>query len=345
MNGLLVRDIHKTFGSTTALDRVSFDLEEGQILSVLGPSGCGKSTLLHIIAGLVPPDRGTITWQGQDLASIPAHKRNFGLMFQEFALFPHMDVSENVAFGLRMQSMQPAQIEQRTREVLELVGLSAFGSRNVDTLSGGERQRVALARSLAPQPGLLMLDEPFGALDRTLRERLMLQLPEILHSMNQTAIYVTHDQEEAFAVAARVVIMHAGRIAQVGTPEEIYCAPASLFVARFLGLSNLLPVSKPADLKRGEVQTPIGRFSVGREVGEGATLLLRPDQVRLGGPGPTVLEGRVIQRSFRGGTQRLKVDVEGTELIFDFMTGTALPDPGDHVNLSFDPQQALQVLA
>ena len=343
MNGLQVRDIDKHFGNTIALDGVSFDLEEGQILSVLGPSGCGKSTLLHIIAGLEPADAGRVSWKGNDLANVPPHERNFGLMFQEFALFPHMDVAENVAFGLRMRAMQPAATEARTTQVLELVGLEGFEDRNVDTLSGGERQRVALARSLAPQPRLLMLDEPFGSLDRTLRERLMLQLPEILRGMNQTAIYVTHDQEEAFAVAGRVAIMQAGRIVQVGTPEEIYCNPASLFVARFLGLSNLLQVESVLP-EAGKVRTAIGEFEYRQDVSEGATLLVRPDQVKIGSKGPTVLIGEVVQRSFRGGIQRLKVEADGTELVFDFTTGTSLPEAGETIQLSFDPDDALQVL-
>lgn len=343
MNGLQVRDIDKRYGDTIALAGVSFDLVEGEILSVLGPSGCGKSTLLHIIAGLEPADAGSVRWKGTDLAGVPPHERNFGLMFQEFALFPHMEVAGNVSFGLRMHAMQAGEIETRTAQFLELVGLAGFEHRNVDTLSGGERQRVALARSLAPQPRLLMLDEPFGSLDRTLRERLMLQLPEILRSMNQTAIYVTHDQEEAFAVAGRVAIMQAGRIIQIGTPEEIYCDPASLFVARFLGLSNLLPVESTLP-DEGKVRTALGEFNLEGKVSLEATLLLRPDQVQIGGQGPTVIEGEVVQRSFRGGTQRLKVDAAGIELIFDFTTGTALPETGEKIKLSFVPDDALQVL-
>jgi ABC-type Fe3+/spermidine/putrescine transport system ATPase subunit len=343
VDGLQVRDIKKRYANTVALGGVSFDLEEGEILSVLGPSGCGKSTLLHIIAGLEPPDSGSVTWKGDDLASVPPHERNFGLMFQEFALFPHMDVAENVSFGLRMRDLEAAEINVRTAQVLELVGMASFEDRNVDTLSGGERQRVALARSLAPHPRLLMLDEPFGSLDRNLRERLMLQLPIILHEMEQTAIYVTHDQEEAFAVAGRVAIMQAGRVVQIGTPEQIYCNPASLFVARFLGLSNLLEVHSIQPENR-LVQTPIGDFKLKQDVSQGGTLLLRPDQVKIGSRGPSVLEGQVVQRSFRGGTQRLKVEVQKTELIFNFTTGMSLPEAGEPITLSFDPDDALQVL-
>lgn len=344
MEGLQVGNLDKRFGATAALVNVSFDLEEGRTLSVLGPSGCGKSTLLHIIAGLEHADAGTVRWDSQDLAGVPTHERQFGLMFQEFALFPHMDVLQNVSFGLRMQSRAEDEINARARQVLELVGLDGFEGRNVDTLSGGERQRVALARSLAPQPKLLMLDEPFGALDRTLRERLILQLPEILGRINQTAIYVTHDQEEAFAVANRVAIMETGRIVQIGSPQEIYSQPASVFVARFLGLTNLLGASAQAEPGGKFVQTALGRFEIGRPVPAGATLLLRPDKIRLDNQGPVTLEGRVVQRSFRGSTQRLRVSVSETEFTFDLSSGVSVPAAGETVAISFDPQNAFQVL-
>lgn len=344
MEGLQVGNLDKRFGATAALVNVSFDLEEGRTLSVLGPSGCGKSTLLHIIAGLEQADAGTVRWDSQDLAGVPTHERQFGLMFQEFALFPHMDVLQNVSFGLRMQSRAEDEINARARQVLELVGLDGFEGRNVDTLSGGERQRVALARSLAPQPKLLMLDEPFGALDRTLRERLILQLPEILGRINQTAIYVTHDQEEAFAVANRVAIMETGRIVQIGSPQEIYSQPASVFVARFLGLTNLLGASAQAEPGGKFVQTALGRFEIGRPVPAGATLLLRPDKIRLDNQGPVTLEGRVVQRSFRGSTQRLRVSVSETEFTFDLSSGVSVPAAGETVAISFDPQNAFQVL-
>ncbi len=240
-SGLTLRDIHKSFGSKQALSGVSFQVLEGETVALLGPSGCGKSTLLGIIAGLESPDQGEVLWAGESLAATPAHQRGFGLMFQDFALFPHRDVFGNVAFGLQMAKWSSAQIELRVREVLELVGLPGFERRDVNTLSGGEAQRVALARSLAPGPRLLMLDEPLGSLDRTLRERLVIDLRQILRQSHQTAIYVTHDQEEAFIIADRVVVMNAGRVEQTGPAQEIYRQPAGVFVARFLGLNNLIP--------------------------------------------------------------------------------------------------------
>jgi ABC-type sugar transport system ATPase subunit len=227
MSFLEIRQLSKSYPDGWSLAEVSFVVEEGEVLCLLGPSGCGKTTLLRLIAGLETPDDGQILLAGRDVTFIPPHRRSFGLMFQEYALFPHRDVFGNVAFGLRMAGWGRGRVWQRAREVLELVDLGGFEHRDVNQLSGGERQRVALARSLAPRPRLLMLDEPLGALDRTLRERLLEELPAILKRVGVTTITVTHDQEEAFAIADRVVVMRAGRVVQQGTPEEVYRHPAS----------------------------------------------------------------------------------------------------------------------
>lgn len=243
MPSLEVRSLSKTFGPIRAVDDVSFSLDRGEIVALLGPSGSGKSTLLALIAGLEMPDTGEILWDGESLANVPPHRRGFGLMFQDYALFPHKNVTQNVGFGLQMQGKGRAEIAGGVKWALELVGLAGFEERDVNTLSGGEQQRVALARSLAPHPRLLMLDEPLGALDRALRERLLIDLPTILARLNQTALYVTHDQEEAFALANRVLIMRAGKVVQEGTRSEIFAHPASPFVAEFLGLSRVTPVT------------------------------------------------------------------------------------------------------
>jgi ABC-type Fe3+/spermidine/putrescine transport system ATPase subunit len=243
-----VSHVSKSYPGLPVLHDVSFTVEEGEIVCLLGPSGCGKTTLLRVIAGLETPDAGRVTFAGQDLAAVPVHRRNFGLMFQDYALFPHKDVAANVAFGLRMQGWPAERVSQRVGEMLQLVELSGYGERRVSELSGGEQQRVALARSLAPRPRLLMFDEPLGSLDRALREQLMNSLRGILKQVGVTALYVTHDQEEAFAIADRVFIMQpgaaegeGGRIVQGGAPQEVYCRPASAAVARFLGFRNLLP--------------------------------------------------------------------------------------------------------
>src|SRR5574341_785110 len=224
MSLLEIRDVSKTFADTRALHGVSFGVDEGEIICLLGPSGCGKTTLLRIIAGLETPNDGQVLFRGQDLGPVPPHRRDFGLMFQDYALFPHRNVFDNVAFGLRMrkdalkETDLTQKIEEQVREALALVGLQGFERRSVNQLSGGEAQRVALARSLAPHPRLLMLDEPLGSLDRALRERLMNELRDILKGGGVTTLYVTHDQAEAFAIADRAVLMNAGRVEHVGSP-------------------------------------------------------------------------------------------------------------------------------
>ncbi len=332
----------KSFGRTRALDDVSLTVNAGEIVSLLGPSGCGKSTLLAIVAGLETPDSGEARWAGESLAGVPPHRRRFGLMFQDYALFPHRNVFENAAFGLQMQGMSQAEIEKNVREALALVNLAGFEKRDVNTLSGGEQQRVALARALAPRPRLLMLDEPLGALDRTLREQLLDDLRDLLRRRHaaQTALYVTHDQQEAFALADRVAVMNAGRIVQIGAPEDVYAHPASPFVARFLGLTNLLDAERAGD---GVVKTACGLFEVAGPLPPfpHPQLLIRPDAARLSANGNDVnrLSVRVVERSFRGNLIRLTVQAErGALLNFDFPV-QALPNAGENVELFLDPER------
>lgn len=231
---LEVDAVSKRFGPTLALDSVNLELSAGEVVAILGPSGCGKSTLLRVIAGLETPDTGSLRWEGDDITTTPTHERHFGFMFQGYALFPHRSVGRNVAFGLEMAHLPRAEIEQRTAEALTWVGLDGFADRPIEGLSGGEQQRVALARTLAPGPRLVMLDEPLGALDRRLRERLVDDIRRLLAERSATALYVTHDHDEAAAVSDRVAIMRAGRIVQIGALAEIRANPVDEWVADFV---------------------------------------------------------------------------------------------------------------
>lgn len=345
MTGLSINNIHKSFGATHALRGISFEVAEGEIVAVLGPSGCGKSTLLALIAGLETFDKGELSWNGISLAGTPTHKRGFGLMFQDYMLFPHKNVAANVAFGLEMVPWEKAEINLRVAQVLNFVSLPDYGPRDVNTLSGGEQQRVALARSLAPSPRLLMLDEPFSSLDRTLRGRLIAELREILKQMNQTALYVTHDQEEAFTLADRVVVMNKGQVAQIGTPEMIFTKPRSVFVAQFLGFKNILE----GELQDGLLMTSLGDFKIGgyspTSLGhQVVNVLVRPDSFHITGGGSHQINAVVQSMTFRGNLSQVILKVKGIPLTFEFQSGHALPGPGEMVTLYFNPEEAIQIV-
>ncbi|GAP13819.1 ABC-type spermidine/putrescine transport systems, ATPase components [Longilinea arvoryzae] len=338
---LEIRDIWKSYENQPLLNGVSFQIQAGETVCLLGRSGSGKSTLLRIIAGLETAERGQVLWQGQDLSGVPVHLRHFGLMFQDYALFPHRNVAENVAFGLRMQGLSKAEIGLRVVDALEKVNLAGFAGRRVTDLSGGEQQRVALARALAPQPRLLMLDEPLGALDRALREQLGNELRRVLHSTGIPAIYVTHDQEEAFAIADRLVLLHEGRVEQEGQPAEIYNRPASTWVAHFLGLDNLVPAQALAG-SPGLVQTPLGLLKPACLPPNGAfTLLLRPAgayrQAR--GADWNRIQGRVEDSVFRGERFRVELRCAG-DLTLRFDLEEPLPK-GEPAELYLPPEAVL----
>lgn len=328
-----VRDLHKAFGDTTALAGVSFALAAGEVLAVLGPSGCGKSTLLAVLAGLEAPERGAIHWEGRDLAKTPTHQRGFGLMFQDFALFPHLNVAANVAFGLKMAGQDATAQAARVNETLALVGLAGFEQRDVNTLSGGEQQRVALARALAPRPRLLLLDEPLGALDRALRQRLLESLHAILRAAHQTAIYVTHDQDEAYTMGDRLAVMDAGRIVQLDVPAAVYRTPATPWVARFLGLDNIIA----GEARKNEVVTAVGVFPYPGPLRGAVTVLLRPDAANLGAEGSRALSGRIAEKALRGGLQTLGLMVNDIQLRFEFQAGAALPEVGAELTVHLPP--------
>jgi ABC-type Fe3+/spermidine/putrescine transport system ATPase subunit len=237
---LRIEAVHKRFNSEPVLTDINIEVQRGEILALLGPSGCGKTTLLRLIAGLERVSSGRIYFANEDITETPPHLRHFGLMFQDYALFPHLNVHDNIAFGMKMQRADLKTQERVVDSLLNLVHLPGAGKRNVSQLSGGERQRVALARSLAPEPRLLMLDEPLGALDAVLRDELLIELRQIIKSLNIPAVYVTHDQREAFAISDRCAIMNRGQIEQIDRPSELYRYPKTLFVAQFLGMNNIL---------------------------------------------------------------------------------------------------------
>ena len=340
---LRLDDVRVTFGATVALDGVSLELGAGERLAVLGPSGSGKSTLLRATAGLEPLTAGRVLWDGVDLDGVPVHRRGFGLMFQDYSLFPHRDVAGNVAFGLETQAMAAAQRSERVAQVLALVGLPGYGARRIEQLSGGEQQRVALARALAPRPRLLMLDEPLGALDTSLRTRLLDELGGLFAQLGLPIIYVTHDQEEALALGDRVAVLNAGRLEAIMPARELWLAPPNEFVARFLGLANVLPLVAARD----RLTTPWGELRLSVPI-VGVTnptrVLIRPDALTLSGDGP--LSGIVSAVTFRGESTTILVKPrdapDGPVLEAHLPTAnTAAPAVGQPVSLSVDPAGVL----
>jgi thiamine transport system ATP-binding protein len=310
----------------------------GEILTLLGPSGCGKSTMLRAIAGLVSPDAGRITVDGADLAGVPPHRRRLGLMFQDYALFPHRDVAGNVAFGPRMQRGERTVVAEQVRKALSLVGLSGYERRSISSLSGGEQQRIALARALAPNPRLLMLDEPLGSLDRSLRERLTVELRDLFRALRTTTITVTHDQGEAFTIADRVAVMRTGRIVQIGTPQEVWQHPADGFVARFLGFTNVFDV----DVHEGGAVCPAGTFATERGDGP-ASVVLRPDAVSLTSLTAADARGEALAPGFRGDHFLVPVRLETGAVIEVVVRAGGVPEAGDAIGLAVDHRAVLVV--
>jgi thiamine transport system ATP-binding protein len=326
---LAAREVTVRFGTLTALDAVDLDVPAGEVVVVLGPSGSGKSTLLRAVAGLQPLDGGQVLIDGDDVTSVPAHRRGVGMMFQDHALFPHLDVGANVAFGLRMQGVTAARAQARVAELLDLVGLPGSEGRVVQTLSGGEQQRVALARSLAPSPSALLLDEPLGALDRPLRERLVGELRQLVARLGVTVAAVTHDQAEAFALADALVVLDGGRVLQTGTPASVWGRPVSAQVARLLGFANVVAVS----VAEGRLRTPWG--VLGAVQGPAVSAVIRPEGVRLAPDGP--IEGTVLSTTFAGARTRLRVAVAGAPDLEAEVAGSVVPVRGTPVRLAIDP--------
>jgi len=342
---ITIDSITKTYEDNTILENINLTLDEGDIVSLLGPSGCGKTTLLRIVAGLETPDTGEILIEDTSVTNLPPEAREFGLMFQDLVLFPHLNVSDNISFGLEMQGFSRKQAKSRVDELLSLVNLPQLAERKVQDLSGGERQRIALARALAPTPRLLMLDEPMGALDSQLRQTLYIQIRDILKNLGTTAIYVTHDRNEAFAVSDYSVIMNNGHIIQTGTPHEVYSKPKTNFVAKFMGFQNLvkvdLVIGSPATFK-----TPFGLITIPSEhnylsprVLEG-TLVIPEPSISFATSNTTrdsLLEGVLSRQFFQDGDYRIQVSVGETILNFVANLGlTYLPQIGAPIKVAID---------
>ncbi|MEO3811861.1 ABC transporter ATP-binding protein [Sphaerisporangium sp. B11E5] len=316
MNGARVefRGLRRTFGATTALDGLDLTVAPGELIALLGPSGCGKTTALRCVAGFETPDQGAVLVDGDDITHVPANRRDAGMVFQSYSLFPNLDARDNVAFGMRVRKVPAAERHARASELLELVGLPVHGDRYPHQMSGGQQQRVALARALALEPRVLLLDEPLSALDAKVRVTLREEIRRLQQSLGITTIFVTHDQEEALSVADRVAVLKDGRLEQSGTPAEVYDSPATPFVAEFVGTMNHLPgrLSGSAEVEVLGQRLPVQGALPGTT---DVDVLVRPETV-LVSPSPDGA-ALVVSSSFRGASVRLRLRVEGTEFLAD----------------------------
>ena len=338
---LEVHEVSKRFGSVTVVDRISLRIGAGEFFSLLGPSGCGKTTTLRIIAGFVQPDTGEVFIRGQRATHLPPNERDVNIVFQNYALFPHLTVEQNVAFGLEMQKLPRAQIRERVGWALELVRLSGLGARYPHQLSGGQQQRVALARALVTQPSVLLLDEPLGALDLKLRQQMQWELKRLQRELKITFLYVTHDQEEALSISDRLAVMNHGRVLQVGTPQEIYERPATRFVADFIGESNFLEGRVVAcEGNRALVQIGSIHTSVVSDhplaIDQWVTLAVRPERIRLCPCGRSPWTGQVEELIYSGKETRYRVRLSPEVTLVVSSPGTNGIGVGERVGVEWD---------
>ncbi|HTR86024.1 MAG TPA: ABC transporter ATP-binding protein [Reyranella sp.] len=340
MSFLDVSGAEKSFGSAMVLGGVDLGVAQGEFVSLLGPSGCGKTTLLRIVAGLLAVDRGTVTLDGEDITARPPHKRDVGVVFQNYALFPHLTVAENVAFGLKAKRRGAAETREAVKRFLDLVHLADFADRSVRALSGGQQQRVAVARALAVRPKLLLLDEPFSALDRKLRETMQIELRRLLRELGTTSVFVTHDQDEALTMSDRIAVMNRGAIEQLDRPEAIYRRPATAFALGFVGLSSRLS-GRVIGTEGGlaTVETAFGRLVAPGSFVAGAPVLLavRPERIKVDPPGGYAFTARLRDAVFQG--SKVQLHFETTEPDQLMVETTDLPDgvpaPGSEMKLGW----------
>ncbi len=335
-------------GDVTAVDAIDLEIGDGEFFSLLGPSGCGKTTTLRMIAGLEFPTEGSVQIFGEEMGIKPPNKRPVNTVFQSYALFPHMSVADNVAFGLRMRDVETSELERRVDDAIDLVRLSGMGNRKPKALSGGQQQRVALARALVNRPKVLLLDEPLGALDLKLRQAMQLELKDIQQEVGITFVYVTHDQQEALTMSDRIGVMNEGNLLQVGTPEEIYESPVNRFVADFIGETNFIEgeVTKPGEVRLSNGAIVMARTS--SDPGSKVTLTLRPEKLRVNPPDTAIeegrcsLEGEVVRRIYYGDALYYEVDVGAgiVDVMVENRPGLQRWDQGDQVILDFHPEAA-----
>jgi putative spermidine/putrescine transport system ATP-binding protein len=338
---LVIGNVSKRFGATTVLDRIDLTIGRGELVTLLGPSGCGKTTLLRVVAGLTQPDSGQVELAGRAITHVPPHRRNVGVVFQSYALFPHLNVAGNVAFGLKVRRYERSKIDAAVQRALSLVKLDHLASRPISALSGGQQQRVALARAIAVEPDVLLFDEALSALDRKLREEMQVELRRLLQDIGATAIFVTHDQEEALTMSDRVAIMNRGRIEQLADPRTIYTRPASLFALNFVGLSTriagIVVGSRDGTV---DVETNVGQLkAVGNFVdGSPVVVAARPEQLRpVAEVGGNAVSGRIHSIVFQGSRTLVEVDAGGGERLLAELSGreAALPRVADEIRLEW----------
>lgn len=347
MSFLEISHLEKSFGANRVVKDFNLSVAKGEFISLLGPSGCGKTTVLRMVAGFEAPTTGSIQIDGQDLTGLKTSRRNVGMMFQAYALFPNLTVADNVGFGLKVAGAPKADRDARVAEMLSLIGLPDLGGRYPFQLSGGQQQRVALARALAPKPRVLLLDEPLSALDAKVRVSLRTEIRAIQQKLGITTIFVTHDQEEALSISDRIVVMHQGIADQVGTPFEVYNKPATRFVAGFVGTLNLME-AEVINAEKGIASIAGMPVVIGKPLPKGkVTLAARPEAIALGRqPGnDTVLTGRIADVNFLGSVIRLRADLGGTVVDFDTFNAPDAPPPtpGTEVELSFSSRDLLVI--
>ncbi len=330
-----IKNVSKSFGDELVLDNVSLDIHDKEFVTLLGPSGCGKTTTLRIIGGFVTPDSGDVLLNGKRINDVPPYKRPLNTVFQRYALFPHLNVFENVAFGLRIAKVPEKEINTRVGEMLEIVDLEGFGRRRIDNLSGGQQQRVAIARALVNNPRLLLLDEPLGALDLKLRKDMQIELKKIQQRLAITFIYVTHDQEEALTMSDRVVVMKSGKIQQIGTPQDIYNEPVSAFVANFIGESNILPGIMHRDFLVEFAGNNFTCVDKGFDPMEQVDVVIRPEDIKIVPPSDEVLNGVVETVTFKGVHYEMIINAYS---VIWMVHSTKAAQPGEIVGLDITPE-------